>query len=157
MFDKKEYKRKWHIKNRKKILERVKKWRQENKQSCKQYSKEYYEKNKDKLDQYRRRWAKNNPEKATKYTFIYQKNHPEIREQYKRNHPERIKARTYVNYLIRIGKLVSPKYLKCKCGKPAKEYHHYLGYDKEHWEDVEVLCFDCHKKEELKNVIKEEN
>ena len=49
---------------------------------------------------------------------------------------------------------------ECRCGRcprhclcagdvfdPAKHYHHYKGYDPEHWLDVEPLCLSCHQKE----------
>lgn len=41
-----------------------------------------------------------------------------------------------------------------KCGQPAADYHHHLGYEPEHWLDVLPLCRRCHRKAEWK-VIKE--
>ncbi len=32
------------------------------------------------------------------------------------------------------------------CGKPAKHYHHFLGYARTHWLDVRPLCISCHIK-----------
>jgi len=63
----------------------------------------------------------------------------------------RIKARHVINNAIRDGKLVSPKLLLCRyCPKPAKEYHHYLGYEPEFWFAVAPVCIDCHRNSERK-------
>lgn len=35
-----------------------------------------------------------------------------------------------------------------ECGAPAEDYHHYLGYDSEHWLDVKPLCRKCHRRAE---------
>ena len=39
------------------------------------------------------------------------------------------------------------KMLKCfDCGKQARDYDHYLGYEKKHVFDVQPFCFSCHAK-----------
>jgi len=64
---------------------------------------------------------------------------------YTRN-PNYAKATNAVNHAIRDGKLPRPDSLLCHyCPKPAKQYHHWKGYEPEHWLDVLPVCRDCHK------------
>lgn len=35
-----------------------------------------------------------------------------------------------------------------ECGATAADYHHYLGYEPEHWLDVTPLCRKCHRRSE---------
>lgn len=52
-----------------------------------------------------------------------------------------------VSNAISEGKLSSPDSYECvHCHQKAKEYHHYLGYEKEHWLDIQPVCIPCHKK-----------
>ena len=60
--------------------------------------------------------------------------------------PDAYKARRKVNNAIRDGRLVSPKMFICSCGQPAQQYHHWKGYEPEHWLDVIPVCIPCHKK-----------
>lgn len=60
-------------------------------------------------------------------------------------------ARHRVNYLVRRGKLSSPKASPCAgCGhvwmpgERRHEYHHHLGYGAEHQREVQILCTHCH-------------
>ncbi len=58
------------------------------------------------------------------------------------------KARIAVGRLIQSGKLPRADALICAhcqlvC---AAEYHHFNGYEPEHWLDVVPLCIPCHKK-----------
>lgn len=63
-------------------------------------------------------------------------------------------ARHRVNHLISIGLLQNPNNLPCVDCKHTKndekkrrhEYDHYLGYEVENQETVEVVCTICHKK-----------
>lgn len=64
---------------------------------------------------------------------------------YKRNLKKR-KAADATNGAIRAGKFPRPDSFKCSCGSQAEQYHHYLGYAREHWFDVIALCRSCHKK-----------
>ena len=53
----------------------------------------------------------------------------------------RIEASNAVGRAIRRGALADPKTLLClDCGVPAQVYDHYLGYDPEHWLDVQPVC-----------------
>lgn len=65
---------------------------------------------------------------------------------YKTFHPNKVAARNEVNKAKLSGKLPYPKQLLCVvCGKPANEYHHFKGYDPEHWLDVIAVCRKCHR------------
>jgi hypothetical protein len=65
---------------------------------------------------------------------------------YRRQHPEKCKARDAVKYAIKCGRLAPPTNLKCQhCGVQAQQYHH-PSYKKEHWLDVIPLCKPCHRK-----------
>jgi len=60
-------------------------------------------------------------------------------------YPERIKAKNFVNHAIRDGKLSRPDVKLCwYCTKPAQQYHHYRGYEPEHWLDILPICRKCH-------------
>lgn len=63
----------------------------------------------------------------------------------KKECPEKYKARKAINNATRDGKLVKPKQHKCHyCNNQAEQYHHYLGYEPEHWFDVVPICHICH-------------
>ncbi len=75
--------------------------------------------------------------------------HPQGRRFVKPRDGDKKQARGRVNHLVRIGHLPSPNSLPCvNCRHEGSdrrhEYHHYLGYDAEHHEDVVVLCSFCH-------------
>jgi hypothetical protein len=63
------YKKKYYLKNRKRILEQSKEYRKE-------YCKEYAKKNKDKIKEYRKEYYKKNKSKICKQTKKYAKTHP---------------------------------------------------------------------------------
>lgn len=51
------------------------------------------------------------------------------------------RASAAVGHAIRQGKLPHPTTLKCAdCGAIATSYDHHLGYDRDHWLDVEPVC-----------------
>lgn len=56
----------------------------------------------------------------------------------------RTKARDAVRNAIKLGKF--DKGLRCQyCGETKNlQAHHYKGYEKEHWFDVEWVCSKCH-------------
>ena len=62
-------------------------------------------------------------------------------------HPNEYKATGAVNNAIAAGKMPRPDTLFCHyCTKPAQQYHHWHGYEKEHWLDVVPVCIPCHVK-----------
>lgn len=57
-------------------------------------------------------------------------------------------ARQAVRAAVADGPLPAVYHLRCvDCGAEAQVYHHYLGYDEEHWLDVRPMCDSCHSKE----------
>lgn len=65
--------------------------------------------------------------------------------------PKRGKAIRAVQYAIASNKLPRPDTLLCYyCPKPAQQYHHWHGYEKEHWLDIVPACIICHSKITLK-------
>ena len=70
------------------------------------------------------------------------------KRQAKKDHnkfPERRRARSAVSNAVIANKLPRANTLFCKCGNPARHYHHHLGYEPEHYFDVIPVCFICHK------------
>ena len=64
---------------------------------------------------------------------------------YYAHHPNYVRAINAVNHAIHAGKLPRPDSLPCHyCPAQAQEYHHYRGYEPEHWLDVIPLCRICH-------------
>lgn len=60
-----------------------------------------------------------------------------------RKHPDRRRAREQVKDAVRRGDLAPVRSLACHdCGRPARAYDHYAGYDRPL--DVQPVCFECH-------------
>lgn len=58
----------------------------------------------------------------------------------------KVLARIAVRHAVSRGDIEPAKNLACvDCGKQAKEYDHYLGYDNCHWLSVQPVCYSCHK------------
>ncbi len=102
-----------------------------------------------------RNWARKNQytEKHQAYALQYQKSdkykktHSNSSANYRLLHPEICKAHDTVNGAIRYGRMKKASSFNCAfCDNPAKQYHHYLGYEPEHWLDVIPLCIKCHRK-----------
>lgn len=67
------------------------------------------------------------------------------KKRYRQRNPEQVKARNAVIKAIKDGKLPRLDNRLCHyCPKPAQEYHHWHGYEKEHWLDVVPACIPCH-------------
>lgn len=65
---------------------------------------------------------------------------------YRINNPKKARARNAISRAVVAGRLPKIKTLQCYlCFKPAQHYHHYLGYEPEHWLDVLPVCAKCHK------------
>jgi hypothetical protein len=55
------------------------------------------------------------------------------------------RARNSIAVAVYRGKMKPASDLFCvQCGNPAQEYHHHLGYEREHWHDVIPVCRECH-------------
>lgn len=87
----------------------------------------------------------------------YRENHPrhgphsgqeymrEYRKKYRERNQDKVAAGKAVGRAIKRGKIPHPATVSCKeCGEQAREYHHHLGYEREHWLDVIALCRKCH-------------
>lgn len=69
------------------------------------------------------------------------------RKKYLALHPKRYKARCLIGNAIQSGKVPRAKTLQCHyCPEQAVQYHHYLGYEPEHWLDIVPVCRKCHQK-----------
>lgn len=70
----------------------------------------------------------------------------EGQKRYKKRYPKKVKAGKAVEYAIRQGHLLHPS--DCLCAicssRNAEHYHHYMGYEKDHWLDVMPVCISCH-------------
>lgn len=72
-------------------------------------------------------------------------------ERFNARHPNCQKAKHAVNHAIEAGKLPRPDIFLCHyCPKPAKEYHHYNGYEPKHYLDVVPVCIKCHTERKRK-------
>lgn len=117
--------------HRTEMLEKARKYQNANKQMLRDRDRErrsdpaYREKTSIKL----RGWRERN----RKYIAAYNQSLP-------------VKARNRVNKLIESGKLPHPTTLLCAdCQQVmADHYHHFNGYEREHWLDVIPLCTVCH-------------
>lgn len=62
-------------------------------------------------------------------------------------HAKHYKARRVVRDAIKKGELWSAKTSECVyCGEQANGWHHWAGYEEEHWMDVIPLCQKCDRK-----------
>lgn len=73
---------------------------------------------------------------------------PSYRCRYDRLNADKVQARNSVHYHVSVGKLIKPNTCE-SCGEAHPldkiDAHHYLGYEHEHWLDVEWLCKKCHQ------------
>jgi hypothetical protein len=63
------------------------------------------------------------------------------------SHPEELKrhkARQFITNAVSAGRLPRPDSIQCSCGEQAVQYHHYKGYEPDHWLDVVPVCRKCH-------------
>jgi hypothetical protein len=94
--------------------------------------------------EYNEQWRETHPN----YWREYYKDGRGVEVQKRRHakHPLNRKARGAVSSALNSGRLIKP--LRCEiCGCVEKlEAHHYKGYEKEHWLDVQWLCHEDHLK-----------
>ena len=56
---------------------------------------------------------------------------------------QKVHARSFLNDRVRSGEI---ERLPCqKCGSEKSEAHHYKGYEKQNWLDVQWFCKKCHE------------
>lgn len=71
--------------------------------------------------------------------------HSHSAKRYRIHNPKRSKAKAAVMYAIKTGRLPRPDSLQCHyCPARATQYHHWKGYEPEHWLDVVPVCVRCH-------------
>lgn len=112
-------------------------------------TKKYHKTDKGKAEKKRYRQSEKGKASNLKWSKKYQKTEQGklTRKHFNTRNPNQIKAVTTVNHAITAGKLISPKFLLCHyCPKPAQQYHHWHGYEPEHWLDVVPACAKCHHK-----------
>ena len=69
------------------------------------------------------------------------------RANYRKKHPNAIKAHHAIGHAIETGHLPKATSLYChNCGKDAEQYHHHKGYTQEYRLDVVPVCLKCHVK-----------
>jgi len=69
-------------------------------------------------------------------------------QRHREHNPDKAKARSAVSQAIQAGCLHVPG-LCSACGQVGKvEAHHFKGYTKDHWLDVQWLCKRCHLRED---------
>lgn len=153
-----EYKKRWHEKNKKRIskkhkeyykknIERIKamtkKWAKENEEKVKKYRIYNYKKNREDYIKRNKNWVIKNKEKSKEYHKNYMR---ELRKT--KREKEMMKIRDYAyNHLKPI---LIKRYNGCKkCGSKNKLEIHHIKYTNK-LEDVMILCIKCHKKIHLK-------
>lgn len=110
----------------------------------------YSKTNKNRANQ--KRYFQGKKGKAAQKRYLQSEKGKVTKKRYKIHHPERVAARKAVQSAIKAGQLPRPDSLQCSCGEPAKEYHHWHGYEPEHFLDVIPVCIKCHNKTILRAV-----
>jgi len=103
-------------------------------EACKKAQRKYHKTAKGKNTQ--KRYEQTEKGKATRRLAI---------KRFVVRNPNYHKARHAVSNAIRDGKIPRPDTLHCYCCKEkAEQYHHWNGYEPEHWLDVWPVCIKCH-------------
>lgn len=127
-----------YLRNRINIIKGRKKYIKNNKGKVRISLKSYYLKYKDKINKYSFNYHQENKEKINKQTEARRKKaylNPITRLRYQ--------ACGYLGQMVFQGKI---KRKPCEvCGEKKSQGHHYKGYEKEHWLDVQWLCVKHHK------------
>ena len=97
-----------------------------------------------------KRYEKTERGKAVKKRYVQSKKGKAIRratqKRFNEHYPNYEKARHAVNHAIESGKIQKASSYKCKyCPKQAAQYHHWHGYEPEHWLDVVPVCTQCNQ------------
>jgi hypothetical protein len=79
---KEEYKKQWYLKNKERILKKLKERYELNKEEIKERSRKWREDNREKHRAYSREWNEKNPERARKRLEDWYKSNPEMRAFY---------------------------------------------------------------------------
>lgn len=69
---------------------------------------------------------------------------------YQKKNRVKLRANDAIKRALRDGKMIRPNTCS-RCLVPCKpQGHHYNGYEREHWLEVEWLCIKCHNAEHVK-------
>lgn len=105
----------------------------------------YYRKHPDKIATYRRKYQKTEAFRDAIHRFARTEKGKACKKRLYWKHIDKIRARSAVGSAVKKSTIPAAQTLRCvHCPKPATEYHHHLGYAKEHWLDVIPVCLPCH-------------
>lgn len=90
----------------------------------------------------RARWRATKARKESSRRYYTQEHVLEKIREYRKAHPLQVGARGAISHAVRYGRLVKQPCIQC--GNPKVEAHHHLGYEQEHWLDIQWLCKKCH-------------
>lgn len=99
-----------------------------------------------------KQWVSSHREKMTEWQRSWRRSHPEktyqINQKYYESNPEIVQAHRAVAYAVNRKRIQPADSFVCSAckTKQAQDYHHYMGYAKEHRLDVIPLCRACHRK-----------
>jgi hypothetical protein len=141
-------------------------------EKSRQYSKKHYKENREARMEYDRirrqnpevqkrekensRKHRRTPEHRQKDREVKRKlakdpNYKQKRKEYDRYRREtqylKVRAREVVRKAVYRKKIPPASDLACDwsgCQKQANEYHHYKGYERENWMDIQPLCYEHH-------------
>jgi len=101
------------------------------------YQKQYREKHKKKIRAYLKNYR--NTEKGKRVCNASE-------QKYRQENKLKRQAKTRVWNFIHNGRMKPASDCICfYCHRAARDYHHYLGYERKHWLDVIPVCRICHK------------
>ncbi len=90
----------------------------------------YRQQNKTRITEWNRRYTQSDKGKQQRKTY--------------RQNSMKLRAHRAVENALKRRRLPKAKYFQCAyCGKQATQYHHWHGYDREHWLDVIPVCRRC--------------
>ena len=93
-----------------------------------------------------RKYSRTKKGKETSYRGNHSEAGKRARDSYYQRHKKDHKAHGAVGRAVEAGILPHISTQRCKdCETAAIDYHHHLGYEKEHWLDVIPLCRKCHQ------------
>jgi hypothetical protein len=121
-------------------VERAIKWRHANTERNAKLQREYYNRNWSKVKIRRSLWTLKNQDKVKIDVLKQQKI-------YRLIHRDKVTARQKLHKKIRDGEIIKKD--KCElCGiaNVKIQGHHYKGYSKKNWYNVQWLCKSCHVK-----------
>jgi len=142
---KKFWNRKRYLKDKEKILERVKKWQAENKDKVNLYKRKNKEKYRDIYREKNRLWARNHSDKIK----AWQEAHPDKVKEYKRKYEINHGYRGYpdeFNGLLKLKIKERDNFICQDCGTNQNLVIHHLDENKENNnpENLITLCWSCH-------------